>query len=72
MTSFLDGLPDHPTPHGRTFLAYGCVHAIRRVQRESASRNFRCTILDDRILDDLPNVFPTGMLMEIEMPAANR
>jgi len=65
MTSFLDGLPDHLNPGGRTFLAYGCVEAIRKLQQESKARNFECLIRDDRMLEDLPNLFLPGMLLEI-------
>ena len=66
MTSFLDGLPNHLNPGGRTFLAYGCVEAIRKLQQESKARNFECLKLDDRNLDELPNLFLPGMLLEIK------
>ena len=67
MTSFLEELPDHLNPGGRAFLAYGCVQAIRQLQQESAARKFECVILDDRNLDQLPNLFLPGMLLEIRM-----
>ena len=70
MTSFLDGLPNHLNPGGRTFLAYGCVEAIRKLQQESKARNFECLKLDDRNLDDLPNLFLPGMLLEIKTKAS--
>lgn len=65
MTSLLDGFDSHLQPNGRILLAYGCVTAIRLLQKEAARRELTVTILDDRSLDDLDELFLPGMLLEI-------
>jgi len=42
--------------------------AIRKIQDVAASENLNCTILDDRTLDELPELFLPGMLLEITVP----
>ncbi|MEZ6061056.1 MAG: 50S ribosomal protein L11 methyltransferase [Planctomycetaceae bacterium] len=72
MKSLLDGLPDRLNPGGRALLAYGCVTAIRRLQELAAERNLALRILDDRLLDQLDEVFLPGMLLEITLPETTR
>ncbi|MCA9053456.1 MAG: class I SAM-dependent methyltransferase [Planctomycetaceae bacterium] len=68
MKSLLDGLPQHLRPNGKALLAYGCRDAIVTLLRSAAERQFATKILDDRKLDDLPEVFLPGMLIEITLP----
>ena len=76
LRSLLHGLENHLEPRGRAYLVYGCVEAIRYAQRLAPLRNLHVRLLDDRKLDDLPNVFLPGMLIEItpepNMPAILR
>ena len=65
--SLLDGLPGHLKPGGRLWLAYGCVDAIKTIQQLADERQFELMILDARNLDDLPEEFLPGMLLEIRI-----
>ncbi len=65
MDTLLDGLPVHLKPGGRCLLAYGNVHAIKRLISESEKRGFAVKVLDDRDLDSLPEDFLPGMLLEV-------
>ncbi|MEO2019437.1 MAG: 50S ribosomal protein L11 methyltransferase [Fuerstiella sp.] len=67
MKSFVEGLPEHLNPGGRAFLAYGCVTAIRRLQTLLMKHNLPFRVLDERSLDDLPETFLPGMLIEIRL-----
>lgn len=67
MESIMDGLPDHLNPGGRVFLTYGCVSAIRHLLERTTARGHKYTIHDDRTLDQLPEVFLPGMLIEIHL-----
>jgi len=55
---------------GRMWLAYGCVTAIRRIEMLACSEDLRYIQLDDRTLDELPEVFLPGMLLELSVPPA--
>lgn len=66
LRSLLSGLRDHLNPGGRALLAYGCVTAIRTIQRLAPEHGLRVRVLDDRDLDELPEVFLPGMLLEVE------
>lgn len=65
MKSFIDGLRSHLRPKGRAFLAYGCVTAIRRLKTLITEQGMTFTVRDDRDLDQLPENFLPGMLIEI-------
>lgn len=65
MKSLLRDFEDHLTDDGRVLLAYGCVEAIRKVHEIAAERELECRQLDERNLDELPNLFLPGMLLEI-------
>ncbi|MCP4788135.1 MAG: methyltransferase [Fuerstiella sp.] len=67
MESFVEGLPEHLNSDGRAFLAYGCVTAIRRLQTLLRNNSLPFRVLDDRSLDDLPETFLPGMLIEIRL-----
>ncbi len=67
MKSFVDGLPEHLNSGGRAFLAYGCVTAIRRLQSLLKKNNLAFRVQDERSLDDLPETFLPGMLIEIRL-----
>ncbi|MHC4398772.1 MAG: 50S ribosomal protein L11 methyltransferase [Planctomycetota bacterium] len=63
--SLLEGLRRHLNPGGRALLAYGCVSAVRTVQKIAPEYGLEVRVLDDRDLDDLPEVFLPGMLLEV-------
>ena len=65
LRSLLRGARFHLNPGGRILLAYGCVDAIRTVQRLAREYKYEVKILDDRSLDDLPEEFLPGMLIEL-------
>lgn len=65
LRSLLRDLPQHLSPGGRMFLAYGSRDAIREVERLGKEYKLEVRILDDRSLDALPEVFLPGMLLEI-------
>ena len=68
LDSLLSGARDHLNPDGKMLLAYGCVTAIRRIQMVAKSHGLDCRIVDDRSLEQLPEVFLPGMLIEITVP----
>ena len=68
LKSLVTGARTKLRPHGRMWLAYGCVTAIRRIQEVAAEQKLSCTLLDDRPLESLPEVFLPGMLIEIRVP----
>ena len=70
LKSLVTGARTRLRPDGRIWLAYGCVTAIRRIQEVAAEQRLSCTLLDDRSLDSLPEVFLPGMLIEIRVPHA--
>ncbi|MEQ9409313.1 MAG: hypothetical protein RIK87_16375 [Fuerstiella sp.] len=63
-------MAQHLNPNGRAFLAYGCVTAVRELKHSLTARGLRFTVLDDRKLDKLPEIFLPGMLIEVHVPAA--
>ena len=69
LKSLLQGARAHLKPKGKMLLAYGCVTAIRKIQEVAATENLDCKLLDDRSLDELPEVFLPGMLIEITIPS---
>ena len=54
--------------NGRMWLAYGCVTAIRRIENLTKAEQLNYTQLDKRSLDELPEVFLPGMLLELSVP----
>ena len=68
LKSLVTGARKRLRENGRMWLAYGCVTAIRKIQEVAAAENLSCTILDERKLDELPEVFLPGMLIEITVP----
>jgi release factor glutamine methyltransferase len=65
LDSLMDGLTQHLSPNGRAWLAYGSTAAVRRVQQRAAERGLDVVVHDDRPLDQLPDVFLPGMLLEV-------
>ncbi|MFM7057071.1 MAG: 50S ribosomal protein L11 methyltransferase [Planctomycetota bacterium] len=65
LQSLLQGTRRHLRPGGRIWLAYGCRTAIQRVQQTAAELQLECELLDDRRLEELPELFLPGMLIEV-------
>jgi predicted RNA methylase len=65
MRSLLAGLAEHLKPGGKALLAYGCVDAIKTIQRLAPEFQLAIRTLDDRNVRDLPEVFLPGMLLEV-------
>jgi methylase of polypeptide subunit release factors len=68
LKSLVTGARTRLRKNGRLWLAYGCVTAIRKVQEVAAAEKLNCTILDERKLDELTELFLPGMLIEISVP----
>lgn len=68
LNTFLDGLDEHLNPSGRAFLAYGCVDAVKQLKVQARARGLKLKIHDERILEELPNLFLPGMLIEVVVP----
>jgi methylase of polypeptide subunit release factors len=71
LESILSGARDHLNPDGRLWLAYGCKTAILKIEELAAVAGLTVRRLDDRSLDDLPELFLPGMLLELR-PAKTR
>lgn len=67
MRSLFDGMKERLNPGGRVWLAYGCVDAIRTMAILADDHGFDFKVLDDRNLDDLPEEFLPGMLVEVKL-----
>ncbi|MDG2131063.1 MAG: 50S ribosomal protein L11 methyltransferase [Fuerstiella sp.] len=67
MESIVSGLPEHLNPNGRAFLAYGHVPAIRQLKMLLKHNNLPFRTRDQRSLDDLPESFLPGMLLEVRL-----
>ena len=67
MRSLFDGMEERLNPGGRVWLAYGCVDAIKMIRSLAEIYGFEYKVLDDRNLDDLPEEFLPGMLVEVRM-----
>ncbi|MCA9000119.1 MAG: hypothetical protein KDA80_24185, partial [Planctomycetaceae bacterium] len=65
MRSLFEGIDDHLNPGGTVLLAYGCVDAIRTLERFAEEFGYEFLKRDDRELDGLPEEFLPGMLIEI-------
>jgi release factor glutamine methyltransferase len=68
LDSLVTGARDRLNPNGRMWLAYGCVSAIRRVEKLAEAEQLNYQQLDERSLDELPEVFLPGMLLELTVP----
>ncbi len=67
LVSLLGGLREHLSPNGRALLAYGCVTAIKTLYRLADEQGLHVLSLDERELDSLPEVFLSGMLLEVSV-----
>ncbi len=65
LKSLLVGLHEHLNPDGQVLLAFGCVTAIRLIQEVAPTHRLRVTVLDERNLEDLDEVFLPGMLLQL-------
>lgn len=71
LESLLAGLDEHLAPDGRVLLAYGCVEGIRVLQQRAPVYGWEVEALDERNLDELPNLFLPGMLLELKRTGTN-
>ncbi len=69
LDSLVKGAHERLTPGGRMWLAYGCVTAIRRIENLANDEELQYKQLDERSLENLPEVFLPGMLLELTVPA---
>lgn len=65
LRSLLQGARQRLRPGGRIWLAYGCRSAIETVLQTAAEHSLECVLLDERRLEDLPELFLPGMLIEV-------
>ena len=68
LESLVSGARQRVRPGGRMWLAYGCVTAIRQIQKVAERERLECRLLDDRRLEDLPELFLPGLLIELTVP----
>lgn len=66
--SMMKELPRHLNNEGKLYLAYGCVSAIKEIQRLGKKYDLYVNVLDDRKLDELDEVFLPGMMLEVSLP----
>lgn len=71
LDSLLSQLEDRLTPGGKALLAYGNVTAIRKAIRLAPKYQLAVRVLDDRDLNQLPENFLPGMLLEFTPGAAS-
>lgn len=69
LDSLVSGARERLRPNGRMWLAYGCVSAIRRIEMLARKERLQFAQLDGRSLDELPEVFLPGMLLELTVPS---
>jgi len=69
LESLVTGARQRLRPGGRMWLAYGCVTAIRQIQKVAERERLECRLLDERRLEDLPELFLPGLLIELSVPA---
>jgi release factor glutamine methyltransferase len=67
LKSLLSGVRERLRPGGRMWLAYGCRTAIERIRELAAAEGLVCELLDERRLEDLPELFLPGMLIEVRL-----
>lgn len=69
LDALLTEAQEYLAPQGRLLLAYGAKTAIRRIQEQAPQRGWKLTIHDTRDLNELPEVFLPGMLLELQREA---
>jgi methylase of polypeptide subunit release factors len=72
LRSILSGAPSRLNSGGRLLLAYGCRDAIQTLEQLAASHESSVVHLDERALQNLPDVFLPGMLVEVLLPESRR
>ncbi|MFK7820448.1 MAG: hypothetical protein AB8G99_17135, partial [Planctomycetaceae bacterium] len=70
LKSVLSGAKDRLKPSGRLLLAYGCVTAIKTIERLAPAHGLTVIRRDERKLTELPEVFLPGMLLELRIADA--
>jgi SAM-dependent methyltransferase len=70
LQSILRDLAAHLSPGGEAYLAYGSVSSVRQTLRVSRELGLSATVLDDRELDELSEVFLPAMVVKVQ-PAAS-
>ena len=65
LRSILEDLPKHLEAGGQAYLAYGSVSAVRQCQRLAGEFGLSVAILDNRDLDELPEVFLPAMVIQV-------
>ena len=71
LDSLVSGVRKRLRPNGRMWLAYGCVSAIRRIEMLAQQHRLQFSQLDERSLDELPEIFLPGMLLELTVPTTD-
>ncbi len=69
LDSLVKGARERLRPDGRMWLAYGCLSAIRRIEMLAKEERLQYVQLDERSLDELPEIFLPGMLLELTVPS---
>jgi release factor glutamine methyltransferase len=64
--SLLTDARNHLTQNGEMYLAYGCVTAIRLIEKMALDLDYSFEILDSRKLSDMEEVFVDSMLLRIK------
>lgn len=65
LDGFINEADNFLRPGGQMLLAYGAKTAIRRIHEQGAASGWKVETLDDRQLDDLPEVFLPAMLLRL-------
>lgn len=65
LRSLLRDLRDHLKPGGRAYLVYGSTAAIRYARELAFRLHLRLRLLDDRDVNDLPETFLPGIILEV-------
>ncbi|QEG39791.1 50S ribosomal protein L11 methyltransferase [Roseimaritima ulvae] len=68
LQSLLDGLPQHLNPAGRCLLSYRHREALEKIKQIATERGWSFNVLDERKLEDLPDEFLRGVVVEIKLP----
>lgn len=65
LDGFINEADDFLLPGGQMLLAYGAKTAINRIHEQGTAAGWTVETLDDRQLDDLPEVFLPAMLLRL-------
>ena len=68
LDSLVTGARERLRPEGRMWLAYGCVSAIQRIKILAHQEGLQFVQRDARSLEELPEIFLPGMLLELTVP----